>query len=167
MADRFRTPRKEKQWIAIPSFIQQMTADGTFVTSSRPFTSVQTVMRMLGEYTIAPDAATVAQDMVKIAVAIGKVSTDAFTAGAASLPDPAGEAEYPWLYWAEHSFFFGSTSADPNMVSSSLRHTFDIRSMRKFRPGESIVFVTQYVDLNGAPPIRFMGSQVRLLTTIH
>jgi len=167
MVDRFRTPRKEKIWSAIPSFIQAMTGDGTFVIAGVPFNGPQTVMRMLGEYVISPNGATVAQDMVKITVGIGKVSGDAFTLGSTAMPDPAGESNYPWLYWAEHPFFFASTSADPIMEVSSVRVPFDIRSMRKFRAGQQLAFVFQYADLNGAPPMRIVAGQTRILLTTN
>jgi len=167
MADRFRTPKKEKQWDAIPSFTEVMTANATFLTARVAFSSVQTVLRMIGEYIITPTSAPTALDQCVVAVGICKMSTDASTVGATAAPDPAGEAEYPWLYWASHKFYFGGTGAEPSAGPGAVRKSFDIRSMRKFRPGESLVFVTQYVDIAGLPPMTFSAGETRILTTIH
>lgn len=166
MADRFRTPRKEKEWACIPSFVQAMTANATFATGALAFASSATVMRMLGEYVITPTAAPGAGDQVKVTIGIGKVSTDAATAGAGSLPDPAEECEYPWLYWAEHSFLFSGTQSERDGGAGVVRVPFDIRSMRKFKPRESLVFIFQYTDIVGAPPLTFLGSQTRTLIAL-
>jgi len=167
MADRFRTPRKEKEWGFMPAISNSLEVAATTALTSLAFSSAATVMRMLGSYILAPNAATVAQDMASIVIGIGKVSTDAFAAGGGSLPDPAGEPDYPWLYWADHELFFGGTSTDPQLAASGARITFDIRSMRKFKPGESLAMVAQYVDIQGTPPIRVNVGRTRCLLAVH
>ena len=118
---------------------------------------------MLGEYIVGPQVAPVAADAASIGVGIGVVSSDAVSAGASALPDPNGEADYPWLYWAQHDFFFGSTATDPASLASSLRRPFDIKSMRKLKPRESLVAVIQYSDISGAPPLHVEFTQTRVL----
>jgi len=167
MADRFRAPRKEKQWAGFPGTVLALTGSGTNLGTSIPFTSVQTIMRMIGEYVIVPTSDPVATDHATVAVGICKVSTDAFTLGATAMPDPNAEPEFPWLYWASHDFYFGDTSADPNSAGATLRHSFDVRTMRKFRPGESAVVVVQYANVAGFPPLTFTYGQIRALLTIH
>jgi len=160
--------RKEKQWDSLPSFAQAMTGDGTFIGSSIPFSSKRTVLRMLGEYIIGPTTSPTALDACKVAVGICRVSSDAFTAGATAVPDPAGDSDYPWLYWAEHMFRY--TSNDPEGgggVIAQVRQSFDIRSMRKFSPSESLIWCMQYADITGAPPMTMNCAQVRVLLTIH
>ena len=167
MARQFvRSQRKAKLWAAIPSFETTAGADGTIAIAFLSFVTPQTVIRMLGEYNISADVAPVAKDRVKITVGLAKVSTDAATLGATALPDPAGDVAFPWLYWAEHSFYFPEASLTEHRVSE-VRQPFDIRSMRKFTAGESLIFIFQYADISGAPVIRFMGSQTRVLTTLH
>jgi len=169
MADRFRTPRKEKQWGSIPGFAINLDAFGTFVTAGLGFTSKQTVLRMLGSYCVAPRATLAAGDEATVTVGIGRVSTDAFTVGATAMPDPAGEPEYPWLYWAAHRFMFTGTDAEQQAqgIAAALRHDFDIRSMRKFSPGETLAFIVQAADVTGAPPMDIGVTQTRCLLTIH
>ena len=97
MADGRRTERKAKLWAAIPSLTATIVADSTAIGGALLFTSPQTVLRMLGEYTICPNAATVAVDICKVTVGLAKVSADAYALGATAMPDPAGEPEFPWL----------------------------------------------------------------------
>ncbi len=165
---RSNVPRKAKQWAFIPGFTETMTGNGTFATSLFAFTSHQTVIRMLGKYVICPTSAPAALDSATVTVAIALVSSDAASAGAASLPDPSSEPEYPWLYWASHKFFY--TSTDPEAGGSAagvVRDSFDIRSMRTAKPRESLIFVSQYVNVAGNPPLSFACAQTRFLATVH
>ena len=160
-------PRLAKQWESLAAINISMTADSTNLGASSGTNTSQTVLRMIGEYVGLPSAATVAGDRAVVTVGIGVISSDAFAAGAGSVPDPAGESEYPWLYWASHPFRFGDTSVDPNSQSASVRHTYDIRSMRKMKPRESLALIVQYVDINGAPPIAFLFGATRVLIGLH
>jgi len=81
MADRFRTPRKEKQWADLPAFTQALVGTSTLAIASLGFSSVQTVLRMLGEYVITPTLAPAALDEAKVTIGIGKTSTDAAALG--------------------------------------------------------------------------------------
>jgi len=168
MADRFRGPRKEKQWGFLPLIQLDLTGDGTFGGSAIAFTSVQTVLRMLGEYIISPTGVVSAADSCTIVVGLAKVSTDAAAVGASALPDPGAEGEFPWLYWMSHSFEYPTVaSGEGGIVSGSLRKAMDIRTMRKFRPGESLVWVVQYINNAGNPPMTLTLSHTRVLLTIH
>ncbi len=161
-----RGPRQTKEWAAIPSISLAGTTNATILGGSLALLASQTVLRMIGGYVIHPENVATSGDRCKVTLAIGVVSTDAFDAGAASMPDPAGEAEYPWLYWAEHSFGFPKTlsaTISGDSVSGVVRERFDIRSMRKMKPRESLAFVVQYVDLVGAPAMRILLSQTRVL----
>ncbi len=162
------TPKRRKQWTAIPGIVLTQAADATLLGASLAFgEGGNTVLRMRGEYTIVPGStAPVAADRVKITLALGVISSDAFAAGAASVPDPAGEPEYPWLYWAEHTFEFGSNSLDPSSAGASLRQAFDVKSMRKFSPGQSLAWISQYTDLAGTPSVRVSFGQTRVLLAL-
>ncbi len=158
-----RSQRMPKHWHPIAGGSQGFTVNataliGTLGTFATPFT----VIRMLGEYIIGPDAAPAAADSCRVGVGIGVVSTDAATLGATAMPDPSGEPDFPWLYWAEHAFFFVGTSLEDQAVAQ-LRHSFDVRSMRKVKPRESLVMVVEYVDVNGAPPMQVETAATRVL----
>jgi len=135
--------------------------------ASIPFSVAATVIRMMGEYIIIPTSAPTALDACKIAVGIGRVSADAFGVGGDSLPDAAGNAEYPWLYWAEHHFGFGDTAVSSGGAGLSVRKSFDVKSMRKFKPSENLVVVVQYVDITGTPPMTIHFGQVWVLLAVH
>ena len=163
MSNGRRGVRMTKDWTSIPSTSFALTANATSAIASLPFTFAQTVIRMLGEYTIGPSSAPVATDAAQVAIGIGIISTDAFNVGGAALPDPAGNPEYPWLYWAEHAFHFPSTSLLSGADDASIRRSFDIRSMRKAKQGQSLVFVVQYVNVSGNPPLLLLESLTRVL----
>ncbi len=165
MAHRNFGKRQEKDWTAIPSFAVDMTADGTQAIGAMAATTSITVLRMLGEYLIYPTVGGTfaAGDQVKVVVGIGVVSTDAFNAGGAALPDPAGNTDYPWLYWAEHVFeIFDST---PNLTSDveQIRVRFESRAMRKMKGSQSLAWCFQYADVAGTPPYTIQGAQTRVL----
>ncbi len=159
--------RMGKEWRFLPGVKSDMTANATFIGSSLAFTSAATVLRMIGEYVIAPTSAPTALDEVIIAAAIGVVSSDAAAVGSSAMPDPNAEPEYPWLYWASHDFYFPGADPEAAIASASVRKTFDIRSMRKIKPRESLVWVFQYADGTGTPPMTLGMGNVRILVGLH
>jgi len=165
MADRFRGPRQTKEWAVIPTGGADMTANGLTLGGALAFTEARTVLRMLGEYVVgATGGGTIAEtDNAHITVAIGVVSSDAAAAGFANLPDPFGEPEYPWLYWADHEMLFPSGGDNGTTAQASLRRSFDIRSMRKIKSRESLIFVLEYTDILGTPPITAANALTRVL----
>ncbi len=163
MADnRFRGPRMQKHWHSIGPGSIGFTANATFLAGSLNLDGPFTVIRMLGEYIVGVDAAPTAQDAARISVGIGVVSVDATVVGSTAMPDPGGEPDYPWLYWAEHPLFFVDTSL-AGEETRSLRRSFDIRSMRKMKPREALAMVIEYQDIAGTPPIQVVSAQTRVL----
>ena len=161
------TPRRRKQWSFIPAISINMSGDATVIGGSIAFGSGgQTVLRMIGEYTIGLSGAPVAGDDAFVVVAIGKVSTDAATLGATAMPDPAGEPDYPWLFWQSHGFRYNDAEISPDMANGSVRHAFDIRSQRKFGPGESLAMVFQYANDTGDPPLAVTVAHTRVLIAL-
>jgi len=157
-------PRKEKLWQGLSIGTQALTGDGTSAGSgSLVFLATGTIMRMIGEYIIGPSAAVAAGDGVVISVGIGVFSADAVAAGAASLPDPNDEPEYPWLYRLSHALFFPAVVTEPQSGQSYVRHGFDVKSMRKVKPQEALVAVVQYANFSGNPPIEFVMAPTRVL----
>ncbi len=164
--------RLGKQWDSIAATSQPITAVGTTLGASLAVTAAQTVLRMIGGFRLASTGVATAADNCRITVGIGVVSTDAFTAGSGSVPDPGGEPDYPWLYWkSTHLFYPAAVSAtagqgDQTGVGSATV-LFDIRSMRKMKPRESLAWVIEYADISGTPPIQVMLDQVRVLIGLH
>ncbi len=158
--------RMAKHWHAISRANFALTATGTSAGNSLALTGPWTVLRMLADYIINFTAGStiVADDQAVISLGIGVVSSDAFAAGAGSLPDPGGEPEYPWLYWAQ--FNLNAIEATPEQVTNdvgAIRRSIDIHSMRKLKPRESLVWVVEYGDIQGAPPVHIMLGTTRVL----
>ena len=164
-----RAAKRRKQWAGIPGILRPMTANSTSVGGSLDFAGGgNTLLRMMGEYSIGPDVDTapVANDACEVTVAFAVLSSDAIAAGQSAVPDPASEPEYPWLYWRGHALHFNTTSVDPNSPQAVVRHSFDVRTMRKIRAGEGIVVILQYVDDSGNPPISVNMAQTRFLVAL-
>jgi len=140
-----------------------MTANETIANATFEPGVALTVLRMIGEYVITPSANTVAADSAIIGVGIGIISTDAFAVGGASLPDPLTDEDFPWLYWKEHPFEFAGAAESSASLAVSVRVSFDIRSMRKMKPKQTLAFVTQYGDVAGAPPLVVHVGSTRVL----
>ena len=158
----FTRGRMAKEWNSIPDGIALMTAASTTLVGSLLFNIPGTILRMLGEYVIAPTINPVATDRAVVTVGIGFVSTDAATVGSTAMPDPDEEAEFPWLYWASHAFVFEDVDGVYN-PAETVRRSFDVKTMRRFKPGQSLACVVEYVDVLGAPPLTFLAGTTRVL----
>ncbi len=164
MARQFNTPRRRKEWRSIASSQTAFTTDSATVLATLAFSSAPTILRMMGEYIIGCSAAPAATDSARITIAAGIVSTDAATAN--QLPDPDAEPEYPWLYWASHPMFQRSTNLQELLGVSVVRAVFDVKSMRKVKPRESLAFVAQYVSVSGDPPLTLHRGVTRVLLAL-
>ncbi len=162
MADRFRGPRMPKHWHAIPLSVNTFVANGSFIGGVLALDGPFTVIRMIGEYIIGPTSAPAAGDKVELGIGIGVVSSDSAALGSTAMPDPIGEPGFPWLYQYAHNFHYPDTSLEDGAVRT-LRKSFDIRSMRKIKPRESLVVVVEYSDLVGTPPMTMDVSRTRVL----
>jgi len=169
---RSSTPRMGKQWDTLLPTIFGFTANATVGGSRIDAATSLTILRMIGEYVITPTGVIVAGDQARICMAIGIVSTDAASLGATALPDPGDEPDYPWLYWREHAFHFGAAASGTagegaQGAGGSVRESFDIRSMRRMKPRESLTWVFQYVNGVGLPPLQMFAAGPRVLTGLH
>ena len=162
------TPRRRKTWAGLPGIALNMTADSTQLGGGLSFSeSGSTLMRLLGEYTILPTSAAAAGDECVVTVALGIVSLDAFNLGSTAVPDPGGEAGYPWLYWAAHPLAFNTTALGGNLTDTGMfRHRFDIKSQRKIGTGQILAVIVEYSDLTGTPPLTIVLGQTRVLIAL-
>ncbi len=135
----------------------------TFALGTTSFAVPGTVLRMIGEYLITPTVDLTAGDHAVISVGIGVVSSDAATLGASAVPDPTAEAEFPWLYYASHPIFAEATAGDQDLGAVTVRRSFDVKSMRKLKPRETLIFVADYENINGNPPLTISVGTVRVL----
>ncbi len=150
-----------KSWDALPSVNQQLTADGTTAIAALAFAIPATILRCRGDVMYSLDESQQVNDKVKLGLGLGIVSSDAFTA--ATLPDPSGEAEYPWLWWREIQLASDLAVGINNLGKSVERVEIDTKAMRKVKPGQSLILATQYVDITGAPVVDQMQGQIRVL----
>ena len=134
----------------------------TTLLGTLDFNQPETILRMVGEYSFQPDttSAAVAGDRAVITVGIGLVSLDAAVAGATALPDPDGDSQYDWLYWHAHSYYVGTILTNPVIA---LRHQIDVRSMRRAKARQTLVFLVQFDIESLTPVVRFMQPRIRVL----
>ena len=157
--------RMQKHWHFIPRSNIALTGSSTAIGGSLALDGPWTVIRMLGHFTsfFTAGGTVVAGDKAFIGIGIGVVSSDAVSAGAGSVPDPSGEPDYPWLYWTEFTLDAIVVSPEQTGGVGSVTKDFDIRSMRKLKPRESLIVVAEYVDLSGAPLVDVSFSATRVL----
>jgi len=155
--------RMSKGWDGISGSLQGFAADGTAILGTLPFTSPGTILRIIGEYAIGLNGAPTAGDVATVSVGIAVVSSDAAIAGATALPEAFGDQPYPWLYWASHAMHFRTTTEDPSSQQSSGRFSIDVKSMRKVKDRETVVWIADYFNFNGDPPLAVAASALRIL----
>ncbi len=149
-----------KEWTSIAGGQATTLVTGTFLPSSLTVNIAATVLRMIGEYVIAPTGALTALDECVVTVGIGVISGDAAELGATAVPDPAAEPNYPWLYFASHAFLLETVVSNPAIA---VRKSFDIRSMRKMKPRENLAMIVQYQNVVGDPAYSFSSGVTRVL----
>ncbi len=164
MANRTRvvTARQRKHWHSVIGVRQALTGAGTTILGSfvaggdEPFT----VLRILGELTIVGNSAgVVAGDACSVTLGIGVVSADAIAAGAGSMPDPSAEPDYDWLWWYPVNMAFEFASASVAWSNSgSARIRIESKAMRKVGSRHGLVWLTEYVNEVGNPPIDVQGT---------
>ena len=120
---------------------------------------------MIGQYTILPTSGGtfVATDQARVTVGIGLFASDAFAAGAGSMPDPSTDPAFPWLYHMDNPISLSVASADGNSVGNGVRTFYDIRTMRRIKPNESVGWVIQYTDVAGTLLLTAFFGRTRVL----
>ena len=95
-----------------------------------------TLTRMIGTLTFMGRSFAAVTDQMVLSIGVIVVQENAFTAGVASLPDPAVEVEANWIYMRETVIGVGIDS-----MAGTYRENIDIRSQRKIKPTEVIAAV--------------------------
>ena len=160
-------PRRRKSWFGLLGLSTNLTGDATVLGGGLTATEAgNTVLRIMGEYTISPTSAPVVSDLATVTVGIAIVSADAFELGLTVVPDPGSEPEYDWLYWRAHSMAFDNVLSDSSGANATLRRPFDVKSMRKLGARETLCSIVQYSDISGSSPLSYEFSQARVLMAL-
>jgi len=153
-----------KGWLGIaaldaPSITTATTSKG----ASLAFTAPATILRCRGYVQANFDATQQIADTMGIAFGLGIVSSDAVAAGAGSLPDPFGDADYPWLWW-QSMFLRSEIAAGVHAWGlSAQRIDVDTKAMRRVKPGQSLVMVFETATVVGAPVTAITVGFMRVL----
>ncbi len=95
---------------------------------------------------------------------LGFVSTDAFASGVGAMPDPAGEVDYPWLWWGQMHLLSLEANTQPGAWGiTAQRLEVDTKAMRKFKPGQSLAWILQIGGSVGAPSVELNFGLTRVL----
>lgn len=141
-----RSGRKRlAQWLA-PA-VQGYTAvaaTGATILAFASFEEPLTIVRTRGQISVRPTVATADLDIVG-AFGAAIVSTEAFTAGIASVPEPFSDADWGgWYVWRSfaYSMEFGTAVGVERL---SWDFEVDSKAMRKLSSNETIVFVAESI----------------------
>ena len=152
-----------KQWLLLGGLNADVSSSVTFVGSgSLNFTVPATILRIRGEVDVSFLAAGLAAgDDSEVGYGLAVVSSDAAALGATALPDPFGDAEFPWLWWSTAQLF--APSADLGNGMTFRRLMIDTKAMRKVKPLESLVLIGQSSLNVGNAGVRHLFSRCRVL----
>jgi len=127
------------EWVAPAdqNFVNVATGASGIIASLTPGESL-TVIRNRGLLMITPQS--FAADVTLVgAVGICVVSSQAFAAGAASIPGPFTDADWGgWLLWQPYGYFLEFTDGT-GLRQADQQYTLDSKSMRKVTPNEVLV----------------------------
>jgi len=152
-----------KDWRSIAGFQVNSAADTTNIANALAFTAPGTILRCRTFISAAMDATKQVGDEMIITFGLGIVSSDAVAVGGSAMPDPGGEPEYPWLWWGEVVVDAQVAAGEESWGTSAQRYEVDTKSMRRVKPGQSLVWVIQNQGTAGAPTVRQIIGQTRVL----
>ena len=152
MAHRGATIR-EKSWVELPAASSSVSASGTFIVSGiLDFIGPGTLLRFrCNDILITMDATKQAADTIRLTFGLGIVSTDAAAAGAASMPDPLSDTDYPWIWYGDYIVRSEVAAATEALGSSVIRFSADSKAMRRVKPLQSLLWVMQASGAAGVP----------------
>ncbi len=168
--DRFRGaryPGMDKKWgdTLFAGAVNNTGNNTLLIPGKIDFTVPRTILRIRGTGFVAFNAATTALDEAQVTIGVAVITSDAATVGSSAMPDPTDEADFPWLWYHVvrmfSPFVIDGTGSDD---SGALIARFDIdsKAMRRVKPGQALVAVTQYTDVTGTPSLR-VGFDARVL----
>ena len=152
-----------KTWTGIDLANSNITANGKVVGNGVSFTSQSTLLRTRGFVSASFDATQQVGDQMAITFGLAVVSADASAAGAASVPGPSGDIEYPWLWWG--AMFLQSTLASGVNAwgTSAQRLEVDSKAMRRVTSLQTLLWVAEATISSGAPVTSLTFGETRVL----
>ena len=123
-----------------------------------------TIVRTRGSFLLQLVLQTAANDGFDGALGIGIVNSQAFAAGAVSMPMPITEPDWPGWLWYQHVQIRANTATEAdgsNAVSTTIRGEIDSKAMRKFGI-EEVIFGALELNLSGGATFRF-NADTRML----
>ncbi len=151
-----------KSWSFAPAFSTVLAAVGTTIGGSVLFTGPATILRVRGAVQASFDSTVQNTDQMRLVFGLGIVSTDAATLGASAVPDPGGEAEYPWLWWGSMQLRASANAAEGAWGTQAQKLEVDSKAMRRVKPGESLLWVVEVASVTGAPVTNIDFLQTRV-----
>ena len=139
-----RGPKRLTQWLgpADQGFVS-VTGAGALIVASSSFEEPLTIVRTRGAFTLKPTS--FASDLnFTGAMGMAIVSTEAFTAGIASVPEPFSDADWGgWMVWRSFGEHVQSITQAGVIYPGSLTLEIDSKAMRKVTPNETLVVVAE------------------------
>jgi len=136
---------------------------GTFSGAGLSTSVAATILRCRGYVQATMDASKQVGDNLTITFGLGIVSGDAFAAGAASLPGPSTDPEWPWMWWGAMDLSAQVAAGDDAWGSHSQRLEVDTKAMRRWKPNETLFMTAEVTSVAGAPVVEAIFGQVRVL----
>ncbi len=134
--------RRLTQWVGPPAQAFVAVANGgATIIDSLVIEESATIVRNRGAVVIRPSF--VGADLAIVgAYGVGVVSSEAFTAGIASVPEPYSDADWGgWMVWRSFASQI-EFDVDGTFVSS-FQLEIDLNAMRKVTPNEVVVYVAE------------------------
>jgi len=165
-----RPAKRAKAWANMgeSGFTEAFSANGTQIiggTVGQTFESRSTILRCRGHGIIQANGA-VAGDQAVLTLGLGLVDLDAFNAGDGSMPDPADDERFGWLWFGSFPVFTGTPLTDVSQVGGAVRYEIDTKAMRVTRLNQVLVLIGQYVDVTGTPPVEVVQGIIRVLSAL-
>ncbi len=149
MANGRRTGRRtDKAWLG---FRIAETTIGTTQgdMGNLPLGSAGTLMRTRGELLIVGRSNAITDDDV-VGVGLILLGTDAVAVGGASIASPLDDLDAPWIWHQFVPLISGTAGTDPNSIGDNFRVSIDSKSMRKFKPNQSLTLIAELATGNYA-----------------
>ncbi len=136
-------PKRMVQWVgpADQGYVAVASGGATLLASSG-FTEKQTVVRVRGNVSVKATTVTADLDIVG-AFGMGIVSTEAFTAGIVSIPEPFNDADWGgWFVWRSFNYHLEFISGVGTQFPD-WNFEVDSKAMRIAGPNEMLVLVAE------------------------
>ncbi len=152
-----------KEWSSILGISLTMTSDQTLLGAGIAFGQSLTILRCRTTLLIGLEAPVAAGDIADITLGLAVISTDAFLAGVAGVPDPGDDPGYPWLFWKSYTLRSESATVQSPVGRQVVRQDIDTKAMRKVTTGQTLCWIVQRVNIVGDPPVNVDFGQTRVL----